>query len=114
MDLSLCNVALLFYEDVINVKISSVAQAHTKVNTFLFKKLALYMEETIFQLEYKSSVLEETSVVVNTDAMQVEGDAGEMEIIKGNYSTHFRNLALSDYCSHHCTSNLLANLDTFH
>jgi hypothetical protein len=83
MDLSLCNVALLFYEDVVNVKVTSVAQAHTKVNTFLFKKLTLYVEETIFQLEYKPSVPEETSVVVNTDAMQVDGDAGESEITKG-------------------------------
>jgi hypothetical protein len=84
MDLSLCNVALLFYEDA-KVKTSTIAQAHTKVNTFLFKKLTLYVEETIFQLEYKPSVSEEPSAVVNIDAMQVDGgDDSESEITKGN------------------------------
>jgi hypothetical protein len=85
LDLSLCNVAILFYEDVVNVKTSSISQAHTKVNTFLFKKLTLYVEETIFQLEYKPSVSEEPHVVVSIDAMQVDGgDDGESDITKGD------------------------------
>jgi hypothetical protein len=59
MDLSLCDVALSFYEGTeeadVNDDAGSMVETYAKVNVYLIQKLQLYVEETILQLNRKAN-----------------------------------------------------------